>query len=227
MAFIKGTVLSSSVVKKMIVGATGLCLSLFLVSHFIGNLLMIIGADLFNTYAYTLTSNPLIYVAEAILLLVFVLHGGYALKLVYENYVARPEKYYMKKNSGRGATFASSSMKYTGPLILIFLVIHLINFKYGEVFYTTVNGIEMRDFHRLMLVFFQSSINVIMYVAFMLVIAIHVSHGVWSVFQTFGILSNRCDKGLRTISNLFALFIFIGYSIFPIWACLQEGVING
>ena len=223
MAFIKGTVFSSSIVKKMIVGVTGAFLSLFLISHFIGNLLMIVGADQFNLYAHTLTSNPLIYVAEAGLVVIFLLHAGYALRLVYENYVARPEKYYMKKDSGRGATFASSTMKYTGPLIFIFLIIHLINFKYGEVFYTNVDGVEMRDFHKLMLVFFQNGLNIIMYILFMLVAAIHVSHGLWSVFQTFGLVTDKCDKTLRYLSYGFALFVFVGYSIFPIWASIQGG----
>ncbi|MBN1970887.1 MAG: succinate dehydrogenase cytochrome b subunit [Candidatus Delongbacteria bacterium] len=218
-----GRILNSSIIKKVIVGVTGLMLSLFLVSHFIGNTLMMISAELFNTYAHTLINHPLIYFAEGGIVIVFLLHMVYAIRLIFENYFARPERYYVKKNSGRGATFASSTMKFTGPLIFIFLVMHLLNFKYGTHYDVVYTSGTMRDLNKLMLVYFSDWINIVLYIFFMAVVAFHVSHGVWSAFQTFGLTGPKCDKVLRIGAKLFALFVFVGYSIFPIWAYMQGG----
>ena len=102
--------LSSSIMKKQLMGVTGLLLCGFLVSHLAGNMLIIVGPKAFNIYAHTLTSNPLIYVAEVILLSIFALHVGLAFKLTIENKLARPVGYYMKQPTGRGATFASTTM---------------------------------------------------------------------------------------------------------------------
>ena len=110
--------LGSSVVKKVAMGVTGLLLCGFLVSHLLGNFLIFVGPDAFNLYAHTLTSNPMIYGAEAVLVLIFLAHLFMGIKVTIENKMARPTPYYVKKHTGRGATFASSSMPYTGIVIL-------------------------------------------------------------------------------------------------------------
>ena len=89
-------------------------------THLAGNLLIFVGPEAFNYYAHKLTSNPLIYVAEAILAAIFLGHMGMAIKVTMENKAARPEGYYMKTKTGRGSTFASSTMPYTGLILLAF-----------------------------------------------------------------------------------------------------------
>lgn len=121
----------SSIVKKQIMGVTGLMLCGFLLTHMAGNFLIFVGPDAFNLYAHKLTSNPLIYVAEAILAGIFLTHIGLAIKLTIENKQARPDSYFVKVKTGRGATFASSTMPLTGLLILVFLVWHIVNLKFG------------------------------------------------------------------------------------------------
>ena len=110
--------LSSTIGKKQIVAVSGLLLCGFLVVHLLGNLLLLAGPDAFNMYAYRLTSTPLIYIAEAVLGLIFVTHLYLALSLTYQNKTARPEKYFMKTKSGKGANFFSRSMPFTGLIIL-------------------------------------------------------------------------------------------------------------
>ncbi|MFZ8934819.1 MAG: succinate dehydrogenase, partial [Bacteriovoracaceae bacterium] len=114
--------LGSSITKKQLMAITGLSLCLFLLGHLIGNCLIYVGPEAFNTYGHTLITNPLIYVAEAGLAAMFLIHIVLAIKLTMENKAARPVNYYMKKSSGRGETFASNTMPYTGLIILIFLV---------------------------------------------------------------------------------------------------------
>ncbi|EPZ50829.1 succinate dehydrogenase cytochrome B subunit, b558 family [Bacteriovorax sp. BAL6_X] len=216
--------LTNSVAKKQVMGVTGLLLCGFLLSHMLGNFLLMVGADAFNKYAYTLTSNPLIYVAEAGLLVIFLTHLFMALKLTMENKAARPVNYYMKQPTGRGATFASSTMPYTGMLILFFIIMHLINFKYGSVYMTTLNGMEVRDLYKTVIEYFASPLNVGMYVVFMIVIGIHVSHGFWSAFQSIGFNHPKYMPAIKFLSKLYAVVLTVGYSTIAIWCHVKGGM---
>ena len=216
--------LSSSVVKKQIMGVSGLMLCGFLVSHLIGNCLIYVGPEAFNSYAHALITNPLIYVAEAILAAIFLTHIFLAIALTIENNQARPEKYFIKHRSGRGATFASSTMPYTGIIVLIFMVLHILNFKFGPIYMATYDGVEMRDLHKLMIEYFADPLHVGWYIFAMIALGIHLSHGFWSAFQSIGFNHPKYNCGLKLISKCFALFITLGFSALPIWCFLQGGM---
>jgi succinate dehydrogenase / fumarate reductase cytochrome b subunit len=214
---------TSSVVKKQVMAVTGLLLCGFLLSHLAGNCLMYLGPEVFNKYAHALITNPAIYLAEAILATIFLSHIGLAVKLTMENRNARPQKYFVKQNTGRGATFASSTMPYTGLIILIFLIKHLIDFKFGPVHYATYQGVEMRDLYITVVNYFQSPLSVLWYIFCMVALGIHVSHGFWSAFQSFGFWHEKYTPMLRCLSKLFAVVVTVGYSALPIYCYLQGG----
>ncbi len=115
------TFLSSTIGKKQVVAVTGLLLCGFLVAHLLGNFLLFAGPDAFNTYSHRLTSTSLIYFAEAGLTLIFLGHLYLAMRVTYQNKVARPISYYKKSKTGEGANFFSRSMPYTGFIMLIFM----------------------------------------------------------------------------------------------------------
>jgi succinate dehydrogenase / fumarate reductase cytochrome b subunit len=213
----------SSVVKKQLVGITGLLLCGFLVSHLIGNFLLFIGPEAFNKYGHALTSNPLIYVAEAGLLVLFLVHLGLALKVTIQNKQARPTKYYMKTKTGRGANFASSSMPYTGIILLAFIIFHLQGIKFGTYYEVTYDGVVMRDLFKLTFEKFSSLPYVIFYVISMIAMAIHVSHGFWSAFQSIGFWHNKYTPFLRKTAFAYAFFVGVGFSTLPIY-CYLTGV---
>jgi succinate dehydrogenase / fumarate reductase cytochrome b subunit len=96
----------SSIGKKQIMALTGLGLLGFTATHLLGNVLIFVGADAFNLYGHTLTSNPLLIVAELGLLGMFVLHLVLAVLTSVENKRARPVNYYVKTRTGRGETLA-------------------------------------------------------------------------------------------------------------------------
>jgi len=216
--------LSSSVVKKQIMGVTGLLLCGFLLSHLIGNCLIYVGPKAFNSYAHALITNPLIYVAEAVLAIIFLTHVGIAMRLTLENSQARPEKYFIRQKSGHGATFASSTMPYTGIIILIFLVLHIINFKFGPVYMATYDGVDMRDLHKLMIEYFANPLNVAWYIFAVIAVGIHVSHGFWSAFQSIGFSHPKYNGLLQGLSKAYALLITVGFSALPIWCFMQGGI---
>lgn len=216
--------MSASVVKKQIMGLTGLLLCGFLVGHLAGNLLIFVGAEYFNAYGHALITNPLIYVAEAGLGVLFLAHLGMAVRLIMENHKARPVKYYLKQPTGRGSTFASSTMPYTGTLTLIFLVLHILQFKFGPVYTIVHGGVEMRDLYKLVVEFYQSEVAVLWYVVCMISIGVHLTHGFWSAFQSLGFHHPSYTPLLRKISVGFAVVIAGGFASLPIYCYFQGGM---
>lgn len=126
---------NTTVGKKYLMAITGLAMSLFLVGHLLGNLLLVWGADKFNAYADFLTPLPLIPVIELGLLGIVSIHIIDSLVLLRLNYAARPVPYHSKtwartKSPRSKKTWASTMMMWTGMIILFFLVFHIWHFKY-------------------------------------------------------------------------------------------------
>ncbi len=215
--------MGSSIVRKQIVAFTGLLLCGFLVAHLLGNFLMFLGPRAFNLYAHKLTSTPLIYGAEAFLALIFLLHLGLAFKLNIENIIARGHRYYTKQKTGRGASFASSTMPYTGMIVLIFIILHIKALKFGPVYYETYDGIKIRDLFRTCLEYFSHPLAVIWYVFSMIVVSIHTYHGFWSAFQSLGCHHSKYTPVLKIISQTYALCMGMGFSILPVFCYIQGG----
>lgn len=213
--------LGSSIGKKQVLATTGLLLCGFLTTHLLGNLLIFCGAETFNTYAHTLITNPLLIPAELGLLSIFLVHLFLAFKLTLENKQARPTRYYMQTKTGDGGTFASSTMPYSGLIILIFLVLHLIAFKWGPQYTAVYDGVQMRDLHRLVLEYFSKPGPVAWYVFAMIVMGLHVGHGFASIFQSFGFRHPKYTPAIETFSKVFAAILALGYISIPVWIYIQ------
>lgn len=213
---------TSSIGKKQIIAITGFGLIGFTLAHLLGNLLILLGSDAFNIYAYKLTSNPLIYVAEAGLVSMFLLHILLAVFLKIENSAARPHAYYLKVKTGRGESFASSSMPYTGAIILIFIIMHLLNFKYGSEYLATVDGLQVRDLYKTVIEYFANPLYVAWYVFAMLALGIHTSHGFQSLFQSWGVNHPKYTPIIQVASLAYGLFVAIGFSTLAIFCHFQS-----
>ncbi len=215
--------ISRSIGKKQLMAITGLLLCGFLITHLLGNLLLLAGSDQFNLYAHRLTSTPLIYVAEAGLIAIFFLHLFLALKVNIENRRARPEKYYMKKSKG-GATVFSRTMPFSGLVILVFVILHLMNFKYGVYYSTLVEGEEIRDLYRTVIEYFSNPYYTAWYCFAMFVLAFHLAHGVQSSFQTLGVNHPQFNCCVQRASLAFALLVPAGFSLLAIWCYWQNQI---
>jgi succinate dehydrogenase / fumarate reductase cytochrome b subunit len=214
---------STSIVKKQKVAATGLLLCGFLLTHLLGNLLVLVGPEAFNTYAYKLTSNPLIYLAEAVLLGIFLVHLYNAARVTIENKRARPQSYAMRRWTGEGANIASSSMPYTGLVILAFVIWHICGLKFGTHYDVEYQGVMMRDLYRLMIEYFAVPYNVAGYIIGVSAVGLHVSHGLWSAFQSFGFNHPKYNCTLRCASIGFGILVALGFSSLPIYCYLKGG----
>ena len=213
----------SSIGQKQIMAVTGLLLCGFLLTHMLGNLTMFISADAFNKYSHALTSNPLIYLAEAALAGLFIGHIVMAFKVLIANKQARPVAYHSYKKSGRGGTFASATMAYTVLIALVFLVFHILGLKFGTQYTTMIGGVEMRDIYKTTVEYFVNPLHVVLYLIAIIALGIHTSHGFWSAFQSLGLSHPKYTTKIEILSTLFGLAVIIGFSSFPIFCFFQGG----
>ncbi len=204
--------LSSSVGKKLVMAFTGLVFCTFLISHLAGNLFLYAGENAFITYAERLHSLGLVIALAEFGLLVFgVVHISTGTYLLIINFRARPKRYLKKKSAG-GRTIGSSTMPYTGFLILFFIIIHLIDFHFVDK--------TDRSIYQIVLETFSNPVYAIFYILSMVIVAIHVDHGVWSITQTFGINNLENMSFLRLISATFSMIVGFGFGSIPVFITL-------
>ena len=202
----------TSVGKKLLMALTGLAFCGFLAAHLAGNLTLYGGADAFNSYAAHLHSlGPLITVAELGLLALFLVHVLTGLVLFTQNLKARPQRYVVDRSAG-GRTVGSRTMPYTGALILLFIIYHLMNFHFVDKSHTTIFAIVTAAF--------ANPVQMFLYVAAVVVVAVHVSHGFWSLFQTFGANHPKYMPGIKALGLLFALLMGVGFGFIPVYVAL-------
>lgn len=210
---------SSSIGSKFLIAFTGLSLFVFLIAHLAGNLLFIAGPDAFNHYSHTLISNPLILVAEFGLLAIFVLHIVKTVWMAVTNREARPERYAARKwaktkNDCSRKSLSSTTMILTGTITLMFVVTHLVTFKFGP-YFETAEGI--RDLYRLQLAVFSSPAYVAFYLACMGVIGFHLWHGISSAAQSFGLDSPRWTPRIIWTGRLLTAVVTAGFALLPVF----------
>lgn len=208
MNWISNTI-GTSIGKKLLMAVTGLGFMGFLAGHLAGNLTIYGGKDAFNSYAEHLHSlGILVNLAEIGLLLFALIHIGVGLILFYQNFQARPDRYAVSKRAG-GRTLGSSTMPYTGLIMLLFIIFHLLNFHFVDKTHTTIFEIVSNAF--------ANPGYVILYVAAMIVVAIHVSHGFWSAFQTLGANHPKYMPIIHTFGLVFSIVVGIGFGFIPIY----------
>lgn len=210
----------SPIGKKVFTGVTGLGLVLFSLAHMIGNLSYFSGETAYNEYAHFLISlGPLFYAIELGLLAFFVFHIVLGINIYLGKRRARPNDYEVYKSAGGASrqSLSSRSMIVTGLILLVFLVLHLITFKYGTYYETTVDGVVMRDLKRLVDEKFSQPLYAFGYPAIMLLLAVHLRHGVWSAFQSLGATNPRLTPIIYTVGGVLGLLIAIGFLVLPLW----------
>ena len=211
-------VFGSSVGTKILIGATGFILFLYLILHIGGNLLVFLGRDTFNEYSHTLISNPLVPVIEILLLLILLVHVFKTARMYFTNQRARPVRYVQKKPAGPPSrkTFSSTTMIFSGLWLLTFMIIHVKTFKYGPEYESSVAGV--RDLYRVEMDNFTSPLVVAFYVVSMLVVGSHLWHGVSSAFQSLGVDHRRWTPRILALGKLMAVLIASGFIVIVLWA---------
>lgn len=214
--------LSSSIGSKLLIALTGLGLIAFLVVHLSGNLLFLVSAEAFNEYSHALVSNPFIYAIEAGLVAVFLVHVFKTVRLYAGSKSARPERYAVTRRAGGRSrkSLASSTMIFTGLVILVFVILHLRAFKFGA-WYQAEGGI--RDLYRLQTEIFSKPGYVVFYMVSMVFIGSHLWHGVSSAAQSLGIDHPKYSPKIIWVGRALAVAIAGGFFFLPLYTYLLGG----
>jgi len=209
--------LTSTVGMKFIMGASGLIWVGFVMAHMLGNLLLFVGAEAYNSYSHALTSGNIIYLAEGALLFSLCSHVLMGLRLTIKNKIAKGSRYHVQATGEKKTTWASRTMILHGTIILFFIVYHLITFKFGTYYTVNVHGTEMRDIYRLVVEVFSQPGFVVGYSICVLLLTAHLSHGVISLFQSFGIKNRAHDKKIKLLGLIYAFIVGGGFLAQPIY----------
>lgn len=218
---IKAT-LFSSIGQKVLVATSGLVMFLlFLIPHMGGNVLFLFGPDLFNSYAHHLHQLvPVVIGIEILMLTMITVHMAMAIRLVVANSKAHGKRHTLKSSKER--SLAAKLMPVSGGMIFIFIVKHLIDFKFYDKVTTTLNGVETYDVYAMVLSRFQNDpVHLVFYVLFMVAVGLHLSHALQSSLQTYGLYIPREGSKIKKASALIGYGMAATFAIIPIVAFIK------
>ena len=202
--------------QKFFVGLSGLALSLFVLMHMVGNITILLGAESYNKVSFALTENPLFEIAELGLLFLFLVHIILAVLLTIINKRARKETYKHSASGAKKTTLVQKTLAPQGVILLIFVVVHLIQFKWGTHYTVFYEGIKMRDFFLLAQETFQNIWSLLLYVVAIFILGLHLRNGLAASLQSLG-LAQSDQPWLQKLSLFYAIIITIGFMLGPIY----------
>ena len=201
----------STIGKKAIMALTGIILVGFLVAHMLGNLQVFLGPAVMNHYAESLHATPaLLWTVRVVLLMSVLLHAWAAVQLTTVKSAARPVAY-IKPSNVQG-TPGSRTMMLSGPVIGLFVVGHLLHLTTGTIH---PQFVELHAFENVVLGF-SNPIAALLYIVAMVLVGFHLSHGIWSAFQSIGFSHPRYTPLIRKFSVIFSWLLIAGFISVPI-----------
>ncbi|MCP4759329.1 MAG: succinate dehydrogenase cytochrome b subunit [Planctomycetes bacterium] len=224
----------TAVGKKVVVAITGVVLILFLIAHMGGNLKVFAGPGVIDEYAMHLRTllepifgwGGVLWIMRAVLLVCVLAHIVTVALLIYQNKRARPQKYH--RHDLQASTLAARLMKFSGAVILVFIVLHILQFTTGTVqpapvLFHEEDGHMMADVYLNLYAAFSMWWVSALYIFVMACICIHLYHGGWSFLQTFGADNQDRNKAFRVWAWVLSLGLFIGFSSVPF--CFWTGIL--
>jgi succinate dehydrogenase / fumarate reductase cytochrome b subunit len=201
----------STIGKKAVMAVTGLILFGYLIVHMLGNLQIFIGPEMMDHYAATLHGNPaLLWTVRIVLIVALILHIWAWIQLAAIKKAARPGAYV--KSANVQASLGSRTMSLTGPLIAAFVIIHLLHLTTGTIH--PGGFVELHAYENVVSGF--TPPFALLYIAVMLLIGTHLSHGIWSMFQSVGFSHPRYTPLIKKFSAVFAWILVGGFISVPL-----------
>ena len=190
---------------------TGLLLFGFLIAHMLGNLQIFLGSEVMNHYAETLHGNPpLLWTVRTLLLVSVVLHIWASIQLTMIKKEARPVAYV--KHTPVQSSWASRNMMLSGPIVAAFVVFHLLHLTTGTI---PLTFIPLHAYENLVTGFSVIPIAIV-YIVVMVFIGFHLSHGIWSMFQSMGVSHPRYTPMIKKFAAIFSWILIAGFISVPL-----------
>ena len=213
---------NSSVGKKLVMSISGCALVLFIIFHMSMNLTAIFSAEAYNMICELLGANWYALVGTAGLAALVVVHFAYALLLTINNYRARGKQRYAVTAAEPGVSWSSKNMLVLGFIIIVGLLVHLSHFWAKMQLVEILGGHESlvggtmvaaTDGAALIQYTFSQWYNVVIYLVWFAALWFHLTHGVWSMFQTAGWANDTWYPRLKCVANIVATLIFLGFAV--------------
>ncbi|MBI3405238.1 MAG: succinate dehydrogenase cytochrome b subunit [Acidobacteria bacterium] len=205
-----GRIFTTTVGQKFVMAATGAGLSFFVLAHMLANLNALVNPAGLDAYGAALRKLPaLLWGARLGLLAATGLHVWAYLALTGRSWSARPQGY--KVTAHRESTWASRTMRWTGPILAAFIIFHLLDLTVG-----ILNpGFEEGMVYRNLKASLARPRIAAFYLFAMAALAFHLYHGIWSMFQTVGINQPRYESFGRKLAAVFTLVVAGGFALVP------------
>lgn len=222
---------NSSVGKKLVMSISGCFLVLFILFHMSMNLTMLFSREAYNMICEFLGANWYALVGTAILAFGVLVHFVYAFILTIDNYRARGKQRYAVTVKEKGVSWASKNMLVLGIIVILGLGLHLVHFwskmQLVEVLHSqfAVEGdmvIHPANGALLMAFTFSKWYNVVLYLVWFVALWFHLTHGVWSMFQTAGFANDVWYPRLKCLANIVATLIFLGFAVVAVMCYLNS-----
>ena len=207
------TFLGSTIGKKIVMAGSGAILAAFVLAHMLGNLQLYLGADALNAYSVWLREvlhGAGLWIVRAVLLVALALHVWAAASLTAADRAARPVRY--REFEPRESTYASRTMRWSGVLLFAFVVYHLLDLTFGTVNPSFQSG---NVFHNVVASFRVVPVA-LLYVVAMLLLWLHLRHGMWSMLRTLGLGHPRYERMAQRFAAAFATVVVAGNVSFPL-----------
>ena len=223
---------NSSVGKKLVMSISGCFLVLFILFHMSMNLTMLFSYEGYDAICAFLGANWYALAGTAVLALGVLVHFVYAFILTVDNYRARGKQRYAVTVQEKGVAWSSKNMLVLGVIVILGLGLHLVHFwskmQLVEILgghASVVDGYEIAATSgaALMMVTFSKWYNVVLYIVWFAALWFHLTHGVWSMFQTVGWANDTWYPRLKCAANVVATLIFLGFALVAVFSFLKSG----
>lgn len=215
---------NSSIGRKFAMALSAFFLLIFLLQHFLINILSVFSEDLFNSVSHFMGTNPFIQFAmQPILIAGIVLHFVLGFILELQNKKARPIAY-AKSNPSQNSTWMSRNMIWSGLVILAFLGLHFYDFWLPEITHKYVNALpadETRYFGELAEKFHNPA-RVGLYVVAFVLLMMHLLHGFQSAFQSMGANHRKYNGLIKGFGKVYAIVIPLGFIFIAVYHFLNQ-----
>lgn len=213
---------TSTVGRKVLMAVTGLLLVLFVTVHLLGNLSVFAGPDGINAYAKHLHDlGPLVWLFRLGMLVLFAVHITFGVQLYMENRQANPDNYAIQKTLV--TTFSAKTMVFTGLILLIFLIYHLLHFTVQvtnpaiSASHLPLDAAMRPDVFSMVVLSFQKVFISVVYIVAMIALLLHLAHGLSSWVQTLGWSTGPSQDKVITVGKLLAIVYGLAYIAIPLF----------
>lgn len=208
---------TNSVMKKVVMAVSGIIMLLYLVAHMIGNLKAFAGAESFNSYSEwirtigepAVPAQTTLWIIRLVLVVAVVAHFVSAFALWRQAKRARPERYVTKKAVAQ--TYAARTMRWGGVIVLLFIIWHILDLTVGAV---NPDGTDSTPYDRLVASFSNPFITAF-YVLSLVLLGMHLRHGIWSATQTLGQSNRRREVTVNAFAIGFSTLLTAGFLLVP------------